>query len=109
MTTTEPRSEANNQDDTIRPFTVEFPQADLDDLHRRVRETRWPEQETVDDASQGVQLEVVKAARRPLGRTGTTGEPSRRASTGFRSSSRRSTGSTSTSSTCGLRTRMRCR
>ena len=61
MTTTEPRSEANNQDDTIRPFTVEFPQSDLDDLHRRVRETRWPEPEIVGDASQGVQLEVVKA------------------------------------------------
>lgn len=60
MTSTEPRSEANNQDDTIRPFRVDVPQADLDDLHRRVRETRWPEHETVGDASQGVQLEVVQ-------------------------------------------------
>ena len=39
---------------------VDVPQADLDDLHRRVRETRWPEHETVGDSSQGVQLEVVQ-------------------------------------------------
>ena len=61
MTTTQPQTEANQQEDTIRPFTVQFPQADLEDLQRRVRETRWPEQETVDDASQGVQLAVLKA------------------------------------------------
>ncbi|MFE6257341.1 epoxide hydrolase family protein [Agromyces sp. NPDC057865] len=62
MSTTEPRSEANNHDDaSIRPFTIGFPQSDLDDLHRRVRETRWPEREIVGDASQGVQLDVVKA------------------------------------------------
>lgn len=62
MTITEPRSGAARQaDDTsIRPFTVDIPQADLDDLYRRVRETRLPEQETVEDASQGVQLEVVQ-------------------------------------------------
>ena len=62
MTITEPRPDADQRDDdtAIRPFTVEFPQADLDDLHRRVRETRWPEHETVGDASQGVQLEVVQ-------------------------------------------------
>ncbi|MET0887048.1 MAG: epoxide hydrolase family protein [Mycetocola sp.] len=61
MTMTEPRSDAAQQDGTIRPFTVDFPQADLDDLHRRVRDTRWPEKETVSDASQGVQLDVVHA------------------------------------------------
>jgi pimeloyl-ACP methyl ester carboxylesterase len=62
MTITDPRPDAQRRDgDTaIRPFTVEFPQADLDDLHRRVRETRWPEHETVGDASQGVQLEVIQ-------------------------------------------------
>ncbi|MFB2597354.1 epoxide hydrolase family protein [Herbiconiux sp. P17] len=43
----------------IRPFTVDFPQSDLDDLKRRVRAVRLPERETVDDASQGVQLQVV--------------------------------------------------
>src|SRR4029453_12632161 len=63
MTVTEPRPHADQRDDrtVVRPFTVKFPQSDLDDLHRRVRETRWPEQETVGDSSQGVQLDVVKA------------------------------------------------
>ena len=61
MTTITPQSEVNHEDDTIRPFTVAFPESDLDDLHRRVRATRWPEREIADDASQGVQLDVVKA------------------------------------------------
>ena len=62
MTITDPRPGADRRDDdtAIRPFRVDFPQSDLDDLHRRVRETRWPEQETVGDSSQGVQLEVVQ-------------------------------------------------
>ncbi len=44
----------------IRPFTVEFSQAELEDLQQRVKATRWPERETVDDSSQGVQLQVVE-------------------------------------------------
>jgi pimeloyl-ACP methyl ester carboxylesterase len=44
----------------IRPFTVDIPQADLDDLQRRLAATRWPEKETVPDASQGVQLETMR-------------------------------------------------
>jgi len=42
--------------DTVRPFRIEVPQADLDDLRRRVNATRWPDRETVIDQSQGVQL-----------------------------------------------------
>ena len=60
MTTTERRSDTAQHESSIRPFTVHFPQAELDDLHRRVRETRWPEKELVSDASQGVQLEVMR-------------------------------------------------
>jgi pimeloyl-ACP methyl ester carboxylesterase len=40
----------------IRPFRVDVPQADLDDLRRRLAATRWPEKETVSDWSQGVPL-----------------------------------------------------
>jgi pimeloyl-ACP methyl ester carboxylesterase len=40
----------------IRAFRVNFPEADLTDLRRRIHATRWPEKETVTDASQGVQL-----------------------------------------------------
>jgi pimeloyl-ACP methyl ester carboxylesterase len=44
----------------IRPFHVDIPEADLVDLRRRVLATRWPERETVDDQSQGIQLEKIK-------------------------------------------------
>jgi epoxide hydrolase-like protein len=40
----------------IRPFHVDVPEDDLDDLRRRIAATRWPERETVDDVSQGVRL-----------------------------------------------------
>ena len=33
----------------IRPFQVEFAQEDLDDLRRRITETRWPSKELVTD------------------------------------------------------------
>jgi pimeloyl-ACP methyl ester carboxylesterase len=40
----------------IRPFRVEVPQADLDDLRARIAATRWPDPETVADRSQGARL-----------------------------------------------------
>ena len=40
----------------IRPFTVQVPQAALDDLRQRIAATRWPDRETVTDSSQGAQL-----------------------------------------------------
>ena len=52
---------ANSQvSEAIRPFHINIPQAALDDLHQRVLATRWPEHETVADASQGVQLATMK-------------------------------------------------
>ena len=45
----------------IRPFTVEIAQSELDDLRRRIAATRWPETETVDDRTQGVQLATMQA------------------------------------------------
>jgi len=41
---------------SIRPFKVQIPQAALDDLRRRIADTRWPDKETVADGSQGAQL-----------------------------------------------------
>src|SRR5687768_5517602 len=38
-------------DMSIRPFRVDVPDADLVDLRRRIKATRWPEKETVDDAT----------------------------------------------------------
>ena len=43
-------------DESIRPFEVHFPDEALADLKRRVLATRWPDKETVDDDTQGVQL-----------------------------------------------------
>jgi pimeloyl-ACP methyl ester carboxylesterase len=45
----------------IRPFKIEVPQAELDDLRARIKATRWPDKETVDDQSQGTQLAIVQA------------------------------------------------
>src|SRR5215216_1740057 len=49
------------QDATIRPFRVEVREEDLVELRRRVQGARWPEQETVTDQSQGVQLATMQA------------------------------------------------
>ena len=47
--------------DAITPFTLAIAQADLDDLKRRIDQTRWPDAETVDDWTQGAPLAKVKA------------------------------------------------
>jgi pimeloyl-ACP methyl ester carboxylesterase len=52
------------QDGVIRPFSIEVPQADLDELRRRITATRWPSKELVDDRSQGVQLATIQALSR---------------------------------------------
>src|SRR5688572_31970980 len=46
--------------DSIRPFTINFPEAALEDLRRRIAATRWPSRELVNDASQGVQLATMQ-------------------------------------------------
>ena len=48
----------------IRPFHVNFPEADLTELRRRINATRWPERETVTDSSQGVQLATIQKLAR---------------------------------------------
>jgi pimeloyl-ACP methyl ester carboxylesterase len=56
-------------DKAIRPFSVpKVPQAALDDLHKRIAAMRWPEKETVTDASQGVQLATMKALANSWGK-----------------------------------------
>ena len=54
-------TERSADDTTIRPFTIETPESDLEDLRARIAATRWPEKETVDDPSQGVQLATIQA------------------------------------------------
>jgi len=45
----------------IRPFTVDIPKAEIEDLRARIAAARWPEKETVDDDTQGVQLATMLA------------------------------------------------
>ncbi len=45
----------------IRPFHVKIPQKEIDDLKKRILATRWPDKETVNDQSQGVQLATAQA------------------------------------------------
>ena len=56
-----PQTASAQTSDAIRPFTINIPQAALADLRQRVLATRWPDKETVDDQSQGVQLATMKA------------------------------------------------
>jgi pimeloyl-ACP methyl ester carboxylesterase len=48
----------------IRPFHVEIPGEDLDNLRQRIAETRWPSKELVGDRSQGVQLATLQELAR---------------------------------------------
>jgi pimeloyl-ACP methyl ester carboxylesterase len=52
------------EDAAIRPFNVDIPEEELEDLRRRIAATRWPEMETVADPSQGVQLATMQALAR---------------------------------------------
>jgi len=51
-------------DTTIRPFNINFSNDALVDLRQRIAMTRWPEKETVTDASQGVQLATMQKVAR---------------------------------------------
>jgi pimeloyl-ACP methyl ester carboxylesterase len=73
MTTAEvsatPRSDRSTttEDGAIRPFSVDIPREELEDLRRRIAATRWPEKETVADATQGVQLATTQELARYWG------------------------------------------
>jgi pimeloyl-ACP methyl ester carboxylesterase len=51
----------------IRPFRFTASKEALDDLRRRINATKWPERETVTDASQGVQLATIQSLARYWG------------------------------------------
>jgi pimeloyl-ACP methyl ester carboxylesterase len=52
------------EDTSIRSFQMNIPEEALVDLRRRVAATKWPEQETVPDATQGVQLHTMQQLAR---------------------------------------------
>jgi pimeloyl-ACP methyl ester carboxylesterase len=48
----------------IRPFKVKVSDAEISDLNRRVKTTRWPDKETVTDDTQGVQFSTMQKLAR---------------------------------------------
>src|SRR5580700_5969900 len=57
-------SEQTSEQNAIRPFCVDIPEEELTELRRRINATKWPERETVPDATQGVQLATMQALAR---------------------------------------------
>lgn len=53
-----------NKISAIRELQIKAPEAELDDLRKRIKATRWPEKETVNDPSQGVQLATMQKLAR---------------------------------------------
>ena len=68
MTTTiaaQENSKPATDKSAIRPLQkVNFPEAELTELRRRINNTKWPERETVTDDTQGVQLATTQALAR---------------------------------------------
>src|SRR5438132_4574579 len=54
------RQQMGSDKTAIRQFRVNGPEAELTELRRRIKATKWPERETVGDESQGVQLETIQ-------------------------------------------------
>ncbi len=105
-----PQKEDKMTDKTaIRPFHVSFPEAELAELRRRVKLTRWPERELVLDASQGVQLATMQKLAQYWATEHDFHKCEARVEGASRISSPRSTGSTFISSTSARNIRARCR
>ena len=61
------RSAVASEGSAIRPFRNNVPETELAELRRRIMATKFPERETVTDASQGVQLATIQALARYWG------------------------------------------
>src|SRR5881227_4116795 len=68
QTTATQRGREQPDKNAIRPFQANFPESELTELRRRINATKWPERETVTDATQGVQLATTEALARYWGR-----------------------------------------
>jgi len=63
MTQTTAKQQSTEQPtnkEAIRPFRVNVPEAELTELRRRIKATRWASRELVNDPSQGVQLATMQ-------------------------------------------------
>jgi len=65
---TEDARQTGDDKTAVRPFPqLNVPEAELTDLRRRINATRWPENETVTDDSQGVRLAMMQELARYWG------------------------------------------
>ncbi|MFM0057888.1 epoxide hydrolase [Paraburkholderia phytofirmans] len=64
QTITEITKSSGGDKTAIRPLRVRAPESQLIELKRRIKATRWPDRETVTDASQGVQLATMQKLAR---------------------------------------------
>lgn len=51
-------------DAQIKEFKINIPERELEELKRRIKQTRWPNQELVEDREQGVQLKTMQELAR---------------------------------------------
>jgi hypothetical protein len=56
--------QAETDDGAIQPFRIDVPEKEIVDLRRRIAATKWPDRETVSDATQGVQLATMRELAR---------------------------------------------
>jgi len=56
--------QTSNNENAIRPFHVNVAETELTELGKRINATKWPDPETVRDATQGVQLATIQALAR---------------------------------------------
>jgi pimeloyl-ACP methyl ester carboxylesterase len=61
------KASAATDDKAIRPFHFTASKEALADMRKRIAATRWPDKETVNDASQGVQLATIQKLARYWG------------------------------------------
>jgi pimeloyl-ACP methyl ester carboxylesterase len=64
MTPATKERSASTENESIRSFRINIPDTALADLRRRIAATKWPERETVADATQGVQLATMRELAR---------------------------------------------
>ena len=55
---------AATENNAVRPFHIKTSKEALVDLRKRISATKWPDRETVTDASQGVQLATTQTLAR---------------------------------------------
>ncbi len=77
MSAREVAEQTSGDNAAMRPFQVDFPEAELTELRRPVNATRWPERATVTDDSQGVPLGTMQELAGYWGPS-TTGASARR-------------------------------